>query len=74
MQQQQEYMAAMDAQYKALQESAEETARIREWEKMDTELKLRQYDGESGPFRPYTTAKDETGEVYFEAHRLAHFF
>ena len=44
MQQQQEDMAAMDAQYKALQESAEETARIREWEKMDTELRLRQYD------------------------------
>lgn len=44
MRQQQEDMAAMDAQYKALQESAEETANIREWERMDTELKLRRYD------------------------------
>lgn len=44
MRQQQEDMAAMDAQYKALQESAEETAHIREWERMDGERKLRQYD------------------------------
>ena len=35
---------AVEAQYKALQEAAEETARIQLWEKMDSEIKLRRYD------------------------------
>ena len=35
---------AAEAQYKALQEAAEETARIQLWEKMDKEMKLRRYD------------------------------
>ena len=35
---------AAEAQYKALQEAAEETARIQLWEKMDREIKLRRYD------------------------------
>lgn len=48
---QQEDFAAMDAatqdaatQLKALQESAEETEMIRQWEKMDSEITLRKYD------------------------------
>lgn len=35
---------AAEAQYKALQEAAEETERIQLWEKLDTEIKLRRYD------------------------------
>ncbi len=35
---------AAEAQYKALQEAAEETARIQLWEKLDSEIKLRRYD------------------------------
>ena len=35
---------AAEAQYKALQEAAEETARIQLWEKLDREIKLRRYD------------------------------
>ena len=35
---------AAEAQYKALQEAAEETARIQLWENMDKEIKLRRYD------------------------------
>ncbi|MBR5432395.1 MAG: hypothetical protein IK119_08480, partial [Bacteroidales bacterium] len=35
---------AAEAQYKALQEAAEETARIQLWEKLDAEIKLRRYD------------------------------
>ena len=35
---------AAEAQFKALQEAAEETARIQLWEKMDREIKLRRYD------------------------------
>ena len=35
---------AAEAQYKALQEAAEETARIQLWENMDREIKLRRYD------------------------------
>ena len=35
---------AAEAQYKALQEAAEETARIQLWEKMDREITLRRYD------------------------------
>ena len=44
---QQEDFAAMDAQatqIKALQDSAEETETIRQWEKMDSEITLRKYD------------------------------
>lgn len=44
---QQEDFAAMDAQatqIKALQDSAEETETIRQWEKMDSEIMLRKYD------------------------------
>ena len=35
---------AAEAQFKALQEAAEETARIQLWENMDREIKLRRYD------------------------------
>ena len=35
---------AAEAQYKALQEAAEETANIQLWEKLDKEMKLRRYD------------------------------
>lgn len=35
---------AAEAQYKALQEAAEETSRIQLWEKLDSEIKLRRYD------------------------------
>ena len=35
---------AAEAQFKALQEAAEETARIQLWENMDKEIKLRRYD------------------------------
>ena len=35
---------AAEAQYKALQEAAEETANIQLWEKLDKEIKLRRYD------------------------------
>ena len=35
---------AAEARYKALQEAAEENARIQLWEKMDKEIKLRRYD------------------------------
>ena len=35
---------AAEAQYKALQEAAEETARIQLWENMDREITLRRYD------------------------------
>ena len=35
---------AAEARYKALQDAAEETARIQLWEKLDKEIKLRRYD------------------------------
>ena len=35
---------AAEAQFKALQEAAEETARIQLWENLDKEIKLRRYD------------------------------
>ena len=35
---------AAEAQFKALQEAAEETARIQLWENLDREIKLRRYD------------------------------